>query len=174
MLREMARALALISFVASRAGAQTVDIWEGAAPGSETWTQKETTVEDTPLVSVVFNVVTPTLTAYLPEKAKATGEARGRHPERNGHGRGRAPELRGDHLRCSLRRHAGHTEGAAADLPGLGAGRQPGPWSGGEVPRRLAGRRPQAGGSRLQRGRPRLRPEETGHHQRSLDRRVLL
>ncbi|PYQ38139.1 MAG: alpha/beta hydrolase [Acidobacteria bacterium] len=59
--------------MAGRAGAQTVDIWEGAAPGSETWTQKETTVEDTPLGSVVFNVVTPTLTAYLPERAKATG-----------------------------------------------------------------------------------------------------
>ena len=73
MLRETARALALISVVASRAGAQSVDIWPGAAPGSETWTQKETTVEDTPLGAVVFNVVTPTLTAYLPEKAKATG-----------------------------------------------------------------------------------------------------
>jgi len=73
MVRETARALALIAFAASRTGAQTVDIWPGAAPGSETWTQKETTVEDTPLGSVVFNVVTPTLTAYLPEKAKATG-----------------------------------------------------------------------------------------------------
>jgi acetyl esterase/lipase len=73
MLRATARALALISFVASRAGAQTVDVWPGAAPGSETWTQKETTVEDTPLGAVVFNVVTPTLTAYPPEEAKATG-----------------------------------------------------------------------------------------------------
>jgi len=73
MRRKTARALALAAFVAGRAGAQTVDIWEGAAPGSETWTQKETTVEDTPLGSVVFNVVTPTLTAYLPERAKATG-----------------------------------------------------------------------------------------------------
>jgi acetyl esterase/lipase len=73
MLRETARALTLIAFVATRAGAQTVDIWPGPAPGSETWTQKETTVEDTPLGCVVFNVVNPTLTAYLPEKAKATG-----------------------------------------------------------------------------------------------------
>jgi acetyl esterase/lipase len=30
-------------------------------------------VENTPLGTVVFNVVTPTLTAYLPERAKATG-----------------------------------------------------------------------------------------------------
>jgi acetyl esterase/lipase len=73
MLRETARALTFIAFVATRAGAQTVNIWPGPAPGSETWTQKETTVEDTPLGAVVFNVVTPTLTAYLPEKAKATG-----------------------------------------------------------------------------------------------------
>jgi acetyl esterase/lipase len=73
MLRETARALTVIAFLASPAGAQTVDIWPGPAPGSETWTQKETTVEDTPLGAVVFNVVTPTVTAYLPEKAKATG-----------------------------------------------------------------------------------------------------
>lgn len=65
--------LALTVLVAGRAAAQTVNIWPGPAPGSETWTQKETTVEDTPLGAVVFNVVTPTLTAYLPDKAKATG-----------------------------------------------------------------------------------------------------
>jgi acetyl esterase/lipase len=73
MLGRTARALALTFCVAESSGAQTVNIWPGAAPGSETWTQKEMTVEDTPLGTVVFNVVTPTLTAYLPEKAKATG-----------------------------------------------------------------------------------------------------
>jgi acetyl esterase/lipase len=31
------------------------------------------TVADTPIGTVVFNVVTPTLTAYLPDKSKATG-----------------------------------------------------------------------------------------------------
>jgi acetyl esterase/lipase len=67
------RALALTLFVANVGGAQTVNVWPGAAPGSETWTQKETTVENTPLGAVVFNVVTPTLTPYLPDKAKATG-----------------------------------------------------------------------------------------------------
>lgn len=55
------------------AGAQVVNVWPGVAPGSEKWTQKERTVENTPLGTVVFNVVTPTLTAYLPERAKATG-----------------------------------------------------------------------------------------------------
>jgi acetyl esterase/lipase len=53
--------------------AQTVNIWPGAAPGSEHWTQKEKTYENTPVGTVVMNVVTPTLTAYLPERAKATG-----------------------------------------------------------------------------------------------------
>jgi acetyl esterase/lipase len=51
---------------------QTLNIWPGAAPGSEKWTQKEG-VEKTPIGSIVFNVVTPTLTVYLPEQAKATG-----------------------------------------------------------------------------------------------------
>jgi hypothetical protein len=50
-----------------------VNIWPGVPPGSENWTHEERIVEDTPLGTVVFNVVTPTLTAYLPERAKATG-----------------------------------------------------------------------------------------------------
>jgi hypothetical protein len=53
--------------------AQIVNIWPGVAPGSETWTQKERTVENTPLGTVVFNIVTPTLTAYFPERSRATG-----------------------------------------------------------------------------------------------------
>jgi acetyl esterase/lipase len=52
---------------------QVVNIWPGAAPGSEDWTQKERVIENTPVGTVVFNVVTPTLTAYLPEPARATG-----------------------------------------------------------------------------------------------------
>ncbi len=51
----------------------TLNIWNGVAPGSETWTQKERVIENTPVGTVVLNVVTPTLTAYLPEKSKATG-----------------------------------------------------------------------------------------------------
>jgi acetyl esterase/lipase len=52
---------------------QTVKIWDGVAPGSETWTQQEKVIENTPVGTVVLNVVTPTLTAYLPERSKATG-----------------------------------------------------------------------------------------------------
>jgi len=53
--------------------AQTVSIWPGVAPGSEAWKQKEITIENTPVGTVIMDVVTPTLTAYLPEPSKATG-----------------------------------------------------------------------------------------------------
>jgi acetyl esterase/lipase len=52
---------------------RTLNIWPGVAPGSENWTQKERTVDNTPIGRVVHNVVTPTLTVYLPERAKSTG-----------------------------------------------------------------------------------------------------
>jgi acetyl esterase/lipase len=63
---------AVILFVAGSAYSQTLNIWPGVAPGSENWTQKETTVE-APYGTVIINVSTPTLTLYLPEKSKATG-----------------------------------------------------------------------------------------------------
>lgn len=71
-MRSVLTAAGLV-FAFSSGQAQTVNIWPGVAPGSETWTWKERTVENTPLGTVVFNVVTPTLTAYLPERARATG-----------------------------------------------------------------------------------------------------
>ena len=63
----------VIFFAAIRADSQTINVWPGVAPGSENWTQKELKVDDTPLGTVIINVVTPTLTVYLPERAKATG-----------------------------------------------------------------------------------------------------
>src|SRR5215471_19772538 len=66
-------AIALMLLFARAADAQVVNIWPGPAPGSENWTQKERTVSDTPIGTVVFNVVTPTLTPYLPDRNKATG-----------------------------------------------------------------------------------------------------
>lgn len=74
--RSAARAAGAIAFsllAALSARAQVVNVWPGAAPGSEGWTQKERTIEGTPVGTVVFNVVTPTLTAYLPEPGRATG-----------------------------------------------------------------------------------------------------
>lgn len=73
--RAVCTAIALAVSIAGSgsAGAQTVNVWPGVAPGSEKWTQKERTLENTPLGTVILNVVTPTVTAYLPERAKATG-----------------------------------------------------------------------------------------------------
>lgn len=76
MMRTILSAACAIAFtflLACSARSQTVNIWPGAAPGSEHWTQKERTIENTPVGTVIFNVVTPTLTAYLPERSKATG-----------------------------------------------------------------------------------------------------
>jgi acetyl esterase/lipase len=53
---------------------KVINIWPGVAPGSEQWKQKETTLTSGPMQSIV-NVTTPTLTAYLPDPAKATGTA---------------------------------------------------------------------------------------------------
>src|SRR5215471_6613605 len=63
-----------IGLASAAATAQTtVAIWPGIAPGSEGWKQQKKAIDDTPIGRVIFNVVTPTLTAYLPEKSKATG-----------------------------------------------------------------------------------------------------
>jgi acetyl esterase/lipase len=68
-----AGAIVFTLVMACSADSQVVNIWPGVAPGSENWTQKERTADNTPIGTVVFNVVTPTLTAYLPERTKATG-----------------------------------------------------------------------------------------------------
>jgi acetyl esterase/lipase len=72
--RRIRLAALAIALVGRPAGAQTtVKIWPGVAPGSEHWTQQERTFTNTPVGTVIQNVVTPTLTAYLPPKGKATG-----------------------------------------------------------------------------------------------------
>ena len=53
--------------------AQTVNLWPGVAPGSENWSYKEKVEVNTPIRRVFFNVTTPTLTAFLPDRSKATG-----------------------------------------------------------------------------------------------------
>jgi hypothetical protein len=66
----------LLTLVSSTTFSQTTfHIWPGLAPGSENWQQKEQTVENTPVGTVILNVVTPALTVYLPEKTKANGTA---------------------------------------------------------------------------------------------------
>ena len=74
-LRALCTAIVFLCLLPSAGIAQSpvVKLWPGVAPGSEKWTQQEKAVENTPLGTVLFNVVTPTLTAYLPERGKATG-----------------------------------------------------------------------------------------------------
>lgn len=62
-----------IASITSVGRAQTVSLWPGVAPGSESWKQKEITIENTPVGTVIMDVVTPTITAYLPDPSKATG-----------------------------------------------------------------------------------------------------
>lgn len=67
-------AVLLLFLIAQCAVAQTtVKLWPGSPPGTESWKQHEQTIIDTPVGTIVINVTEPTLTAYLPEKNKATG-----------------------------------------------------------------------------------------------------
>jgi acetyl esterase/lipase len=67
--------LACVTAVTQASAQQTViPVWPGVAPGSENWTQKEVAYLNGKQ-KMVRNVVTPTLTAYLPERAKAGGTA---------------------------------------------------------------------------------------------------
>lgn len=70
--------MALLGFVAATipASAQqtVIPVWPGVAQGSESWPQKEVEYLNGPQ-KMVRNVVAPTLTAYLPERAKANGAA---------------------------------------------------------------------------------------------------
>src|SRR5450432_2918861 len=68
-----ARAILLAFLATGYAFGQTLNLWPGVAPGSESWTQKEQIIENTPVGTVVLSVTTPTLTAYVPDKSKATG-----------------------------------------------------------------------------------------------------
>ncbi|HEX8802430.1 MAG TPA: hypothetical protein VF772_27655 [Terriglobales bacterium] len=43
------------------------------AAGSENWSHEEEVDVNTPIGRVVFNITTPTLTAFLPDPSKATG-----------------------------------------------------------------------------------------------------
>ena len=67
--------LSVFLCAAAHAQAPTLRLWPGMAPGSEHWTQKEQVERNTPVGTVIIDVTTPTLTAYLPERAKATGTA---------------------------------------------------------------------------------------------------
>lgn len=67
--------LSVFLCAATHAQTPTLRLWPGVAPGSEHWAQKEQVEKNTPVGTVIIDVTTPTLTAYLPERAKATGTA---------------------------------------------------------------------------------------------------
>jgi len=61
-----------------RAQQQVIPVWPGAAPGSETWTQKEETTTLPPMAAggpLIRNVTQPTLTTFLPDASLANGTA---------------------------------------------------------------------------------------------------
>ena len=62
----------------SMAQQKAVAVWTGVAPGSEKWMQKEETVTLPEIAGgtlLIRNVTQPTLTAFLPDAASATGTA---------------------------------------------------------------------------------------------------
>ena len=71
-----------ITLICNKTSAQQtiIKLYNGPAPGSESWTQKETAYEYmSPIWKeknvALFNVVDPTLTVFLPSSKKATGTA---------------------------------------------------------------------------------------------------
>jgi hypothetical protein len=60
--------------ITAEVSAQKLNIWPGIAPGSEDWKQRER-IEGSVLGTMAYNIVTPTITAFLPKKSKATGTA---------------------------------------------------------------------------------------------------
>ena len=74
--------LLYLGFMCSKANAQEaiINLYDGPAPGSENWTQKEYRYEyQSPIWHeknvALFNVVEPTLTVFLPDPQKANGLA---------------------------------------------------------------------------------------------------
>ncbi len=70
----LAPLLALSSFVAT--AQRVIPLYPGKAPGSESWTwQEQESTQNMFNTTVVYNVSTPTLTAYLPAAGTANGTA---------------------------------------------------------------------------------------------------
>ena len=75
ILQKMTFALATLASAAglcAPAASQTLRIWPGAAPGTESWTQKEHVIRNTPVGTVILDVTNPTITAFLPARQDST------------------------------------------------------------------------------------------------------
>ncbi len=64
----------LVTAASGQEAIKVVNLWPGAAPGSEQWKQPETVVGSVGSRRII-NVSTPTLTVYLPDASTATGTA---------------------------------------------------------------------------------------------------
>ena len=65
----------IMTTTGTQAQQQVIQLWPGAAPGSETWTQKEVRYLNDQKQQMVRNVVTPQLVVYKPDSAKSNGTA---------------------------------------------------------------------------------------------------
>jgi enterochelin esterase-like enzyme/acetyl esterase/lipase len=75
-MKKFTSILMFIGCIGATADAQKViPLYEGKAPGSETWTWNEAETQDPSNDKVIYNVTTPTLTAYLPHPLAANGTA---------------------------------------------------------------------------------------------------
>jgi len=75
-LLTMTAAFVAAGCLASHAQNQVVRLYEGKAPGSESWTHSEKeSAQNLWNTRVVFNVANPTLTVFKPDPAKANGTA---------------------------------------------------------------------------------------------------
>lgn len=72
-MRHVFAMLLLLLFAPCAAAQTTVRLWPGTPPGTGYWKQREQTITGTPVGTIIINVTEPTLTAYLPDKDKATG-----------------------------------------------------------------------------------------------------
>jgi len=72
MNRSIIIAFLMLLAIGAKAQQQVIPLYKGAAPGSENWTWNE---KETANSEIVYNVSHPTLTAYLPDPAIATGTA---------------------------------------------------------------------------------------------------
>jgi acetyl esterase/lipase len=76
MLKSILLLPAILSITFSLQAQNVIQLYNGKAPGSETWSWSEKTLEKNAWnTTVVFNVATPTLTVYLPAAGKANGTA---------------------------------------------------------------------------------------------------
>lgn len=54
---------------------EVIRLWEGKAPGSETWTHQEVSTSSANGITMIRDVVDPSITAYLPEPSTSNGIA---------------------------------------------------------------------------------------------------